>query len=163
MTTKSTPPPDSDDSIALPHPEHDEITAAAVIAWRGIAETFGLPINGPDACEAIDIIIHSLYNQRGAGLEFTARLLSDLSTHEDATADECRGDAVNFSAERIALARERSAAYMTAGAIVFRHSAEMMDDHVHFDESKSMEIEKMSDELTGNSDPEDDHECEKSN
>lgn len=163
MTTKSTlPPPDSDDSITLPHPEHDEITATAIIAWRGIAETFGLPINGPDACEAIDIIIHSLYNQRGAGLEFAAKLLGDLSVHEDAEADECRGDAVNFSAKRIALARERSAAFSTAGAIVYRHAGEMTENHVHFNEANAMEIEKMSNELLGD-EPEDGDECEKSN
>lgn len=171
MTTKSTPPPpDSDssdeESISLPHHEHEAITNEAIVVWRSIAEMLGLQVNGPDACDAIDVVIHALYDQRSAGLEFSGRLLSDLATHEDMEADDCRGDAVNFSAKRIALARERSAAFTTAATIVFRHMQEMTEEHTHFDPAKAMDIKKISDEIINGGESENAKEkedCDKSN
>ncbi len=138
----------SDDSTpSLPHNEHDEILADAIVAWRRIAETIGVPVNGPDACEAIDILMHAMYDQRDAALDFATSLLGDLSAHEDIEADECRGDVVNFSPERMALARERSAAFETAGAIIYNHKKEMTEGHVHFDEANAEKIKDMSDEI----------------
>lgn len=148
MTThNSAPPPsddDNDDSTQFPHPEHAAISKTAILVWRRIAEMVDVDINGNDACEVIDILIHAFYDQRQSGLNTAADIVSDFSDANSAEADESRDDPDKFSTDRIAIFRERAAALELAGFAVFRHNKEMIEDHEHFDEKNSEKIEEIS-------------------
>ena len=124
MSNKSDPPPstiDSDEDDADDnHPEHDNITDQAIVIWRVISELTGVSPNGDTGAQAIELLMNTFYEIRREALEYSSTLLSDISEEESRDADNCRIGA-DFSAEKIALSRERAAALRMAGEMVYGH------------------------------------------
>lgn len=151
MSNKSDPPPttlDSDSDDDSNHPEHDDITDEAIVIWRVIAELTRLSPNGDTGAQAVELLMNTFYEIRREALEYSSTLLSDLSEEESRDADNCRNGA-EFSAEKIALLRERAAALRMAGEMVYEHMREMVDGQVHFNEAQAHRIAEMADAIIG--------------
>lgn len=156
--SKSDPPStidsDDDDSDGPTHPEHDDILDQAIVIWRMIAELAGVSPNGENGAQAIELLMSTFYEQRREALNFSYRLLEELCDTDTNDAEACR-NGKDFSAEKIAMLRERAAAFDMASFMLFQHMREMVEGHVHFNKDQAHRIGELADEIVGKDDPKD--------